>query len=33
MVADGMASEEIIAELPDVTREDIREALLYAAEV
>jgi hypothetical protein len=24
--------EEIIAELPDLTREDVREALLYAAE-
>jgi uncharacterized protein (DUF433 family) len=32
MVANGMASDEIIAELPDLTREDIREALLYAAE-
>jgi uncharacterized protein (DUF433 family) len=32
MVADGMSVEEIIAELPDLTREDVREALLYAAE-
>jgi uncharacterized protein (DUF433 family) len=32
MVADGMSTEEIIAELPDLTREDVREALLYAAE-
>ena len=32
MVADGMSAEEIIAELPDLTREDLREALLYAAE-
>jgi uncharacterized protein (DUF433 family) len=32
MVADGMSPEEIIAELPDLTREDVREALLYAAE-
>ncbi len=32
MVADGMSAEEIIAELPDLTREDVREALLYAAE-
>jgi uncharacterized protein (DUF433 family) len=32
MVADEMSTEEIIAELPDLTREDVREALLYAAE-
>lgn len=32
MVADGMSTEEIIAELPDLTREDVRESLLYAAE-
>jgi uncharacterized protein (DUF433 family) len=32
MVADGMSTEEIIAELPDLTPEDVREALLYAAE-
>jgi uncharacterized protein (DUF433 family) len=32
MVADGMSVEEILAELPDLTREDVREALLYAAE-
>jgi uncharacterized protein (DUF433 family) len=32
MVADGMSAEEIVAELPDLTREDVREALLYAAE-
>ena len=32
MVADGMSTDEIIAELPDLTREDVREALLYAAE-
>ena len=32
MVADGMSVEEIIAELPDLTGEDVREALLYAAE-
>jgi uncharacterized protein (DUF433 family) len=32
MVADGMSAEEIIAELPDLTREDVLEALLYAAE-
>ena len=27
MVADGMSTDEIIAELPDLTREDVREAL------
>ncbi len=32
MVADGMSTDEIIAELPDLTPEDVREALLYAAE-
>ena len=32
MVADGMAVGEIIAEHPDLTPEDVREALLYAAE-
>jgi uncharacterized protein (DUF433 family) len=32
MIADGMTSDEILAEHPDVTPEDIREALLYAAE-
>jgi uncharacterized protein (DUF433 family) len=32
MVADGMSTEEIVAELPDLTPEDVREALLYAAE-
>jgi uncharacterized protein (DUF433 family) len=32
MVADGMSTEEIMTELPDLTREDVREALLYAAE-
>jgi uncharacterized protein (DUF433 family) len=32
MVADGMSTEEIITELPDLTPEDVREALLYAAE-
>lgn len=32
MVADGMSTDEIIAELPDLTREDVREALLYAAQ-
>jgi uncharacterized protein (DUF433 family) len=32
MVADGMTADEIIAEHPDLTEEDIRAALLYAAE-
>jgi uncharacterized protein (DUF433 family) len=32
MVADGMAIDEILDELPDLEREDIREALKFAAE-
>ena len=32
MVADGMTVAEIIAEHPDLTPEDVREALQYAAE-
>ena len=32
MVADAMATDEILAEHSDLTREDIHEALLYAAE-
>ncbi|MFZ5447338.1 MAG: DUF433 domain-containing protein [Thermodesulfobacteriota bacterium] len=32
MVADGMANEEILAALPDLELEDIKEALRYAAE-
>lgn len=32
MVADGLATEEILEALPDLEAEDIREALLYAAE-
>lgn len=31
MVADGMSDDEIIAEHPDLEREDIREALRFAA--
>ena len=31
MVADGMAEAEILAAYPDLEREDIREALRYAA--
>ena len=32
MVADGMTEEEVLATYPDLEREDIREALRYAAE-
>lgn len=32
MIADGMNTEEILTAYPDLVREDIREALLYAAE-
>ena len=32
MVADGMTEEEILKAYPDLESEDIREALLYAAE-
>jgi uncharacterized protein (DUF433 family) len=32
MVADGMTNDEIMAEHPDLTPEDIHQALLYAAE-
>ncbi len=32
MVADGMTQDQILAALPDLHREDIREALQYAAE-
>ncbi|MFL5043090.1 MAG: DUF433 domain-containing protein [Xanthobacteraceae bacterium] len=32
MVADGMADAEILSAYPDLEREDIREALRYAAE-
>ena len=32
MVADGMTSDEVIEELPDLEAEDIAEALRYAAE-
>lgn len=32
MIADGMSTEEILAAYPDLEHEDIREALLYAAE-
>jgi uncharacterized protein (DUF433 family) len=31
MVADGMSDDEILAEHPDLEREDIREALRFAA--
>jgi uncharacterized protein (DUF433 family) len=32
MVADGMSDDDIVKALPDLTAEDIREALRYAAE-
>jgi uncharacterized protein (DUF433 family) len=32
MVADGMTEEEILKAFPDLEREDLREALRYAAE-
>ena len=32
MIADGMTEEEILAAYPDLEREDLREALYYAAE-
>lgn len=32
MVADGMSEDDILAAYPDLEREDIREALHYAAE-
>jgi uncharacterized protein (DUF433 family) len=32
MVADGMTQDQILAAFPDLQREDIREALQYAAE-
>jgi uncharacterized protein (DUF433 family) len=32
MVADGMTTDEILAEHPGLTREDVHECLLYAAE-
>lgn len=32
MVAEGLSSTEILAAYPDLVAEDIREALLYAAE-
>jgi uncharacterized protein (DUF433 family) len=32
MVADGMTTDEILIELPDLEAEDVAEALRYAAE-
>ncbi|MGH9128841.1 MAG: DUF433 domain-containing protein [Acidimicrobiales bacterium] len=32
MVAEGMTTDEILADYPDLEAEDIREALRYAAE-
>ena len=32
MLADGMTTEEILKSLPDLERDDVREALQFAAE-
>lgn len=32
MLADGMSTEQILADLPDLEAEDVREALHFAAE-
>ncbi len=32
MVADGLTAEEIVADLPDLEKEDVAEALRYVAE-
>jgi uncharacterized protein (DUF433 family) len=32
MVADGMTTDEILVEHPDLAREDVHESLLFAAE-
>lgn len=32
MIADGMTTSEIVGDLPYLEEEDVREALLYAAE-
>lgn len=32
MIGDGMTDEEVLTAFPDLEREDIREALQYAAE-
>ena len=32
MVADGMTADEIVADLPELEKEDVAEALRYAAE-
>ena len=32
MIAEGMTEEEILSAYPDLVREDVREALLYASE-
>lgn len=32
MIADGMTAEDVVVDLPDLTVDDVREALLYAAE-
>ncbi len=33
MLGDGMTTEEVLADLPDLEPEDVQEALRYAAEV
>jgi uncharacterized protein (DUF433 family) len=32
MIADGMTAQEIISDLPELTEEDVAEALRYSAE-
>ena len=32
MIADGMTPDEVVAELPDLTKEDVSEVLHFAAE-
>jgi uncharacterized protein (DUF433 family) len=32
MIADGMAADEVLEAYPDLEREDVRQALRYAAE-
>ena len=33
MLADGMSTDEIVADLPDLTREDVTAALRFAADL
>jgi uncharacterized protein (DUF433 family) len=32
MIVDGMGADEVLADLPDLSREDVREVLQFAAE-